>query len=81
LAMNSEKTGKGEIINLGTGRNHSVLEVAQIIGGPHEFIEARQGEVAATLADNSLAKELLGWTPQISFESGIAELKKLHQIS
>ena len=81
LAMNSEKTGKGEIINLGTGRNHSVLEVAQIIGGPHEFIAARQGEVAATLADNSLAKELLGWTPQISFESGIAELKKLHQIS
>ncbi|MDO8523091.1 MAG: NAD-dependent epimerase/dehydratase family protein [bacterium] len=81
LAMVSTKVGKGEVINLGTGKNNSVIEVAQMIGGPYEFIAPRQGEVSETLADNSLARELLGWSPQISFESGIAELKKLHKIS
>src|SRR3989344_728281 len=54
LAMVSDKVGKGEIINLGTGKNNSVLEVAEMIGGPWEFAPARQGEVAETLADNSL---------------------------
>ena len=81
LAMNSDKVGKGEIINLGTGKNNSVIEVAEMIGGEFEFAPARMGEVPETLADNSKAKELLGWTPQISFEQGIAELKKLHKIS
>lgn len=81
LAMDSEKVGKGEIINLGTGKNNSVIEVAEMIGGEYEFAPARMGEVPETLADNSKAKELLGWEPKITFEQGIAELKKLHKIS
>ena len=81
LAMVSDKVGKGEIINLGTGKNNSVLEVAEMIGGPWEFAPARQGEVAETLANNTSAKNLLGWSPKITFDEGIAELKKLHQIS
>lgn len=78
LAMESDKAGKGEIINVGTGKNHSILEVADLIGGPRIFVEPRAGEVKETLADNQSAKELLGWEPEISFEDGIAELKKLH---
>ncbi len=81
LAMNSDKVGKGEIINLGTGKNNSVLEVAGMIGGPTEFAPARMGEVSETLADNSKALELLGWAPQVTFEQGIAELKKLYNIA
>lgn len=80
LAMESEKVGKGEIINIGTGTNYSVLEVADLIGGEHKFIEPRQGEVKATLADNSRARELLGWEPKVKFEEGIRELKNLMQI-
>lgn len=76
LAMQSDKVGKGEIINIGSGRNYSVLEVAEIIGGPSEFIAPRQGEAHETLADNRRAKELLSWEPTISFEDGISELKK-----
>lgn len=78
LAMSSEQVGAGEIINIGTGTNYSVLEVTQLIGGPSILIEPRQGEVQETLADNRRAKEFLGWEPQISFEEGIEELKKLH---
>lgn len=80
LAMESDKVGRGEIINIGTGKNYSILEVADLIGGPTVFIEPRQGEVKETLADNRKAKELLGWKPKISFEEGIEELKKSHQI-
>ncbi|OGZ97797.1 MAG: hypothetical protein A2679_03255 [Candidatus Sungbacteria bacterium RIFCSPHIGHO2_01_FULL_54_26] len=76
LAMSSANVGKGEIINIGTGVNYSVREVADMIGGATEFAPARQGEVKETLADNTRARELLGWSPQISFEAGIADLKK-----
>jgi len=75
LAMESDKAGKGEIINIGTGKNFSVIEIAQMIGGPWKFIEPRQGEVRQTLADNRKAKEFLLWEPQVSFEQGIEELK------
>ncbi|MEK7075136.1 MAG: NAD-dependent epimerase/dehydratase family protein, partial [Patescibacteria group bacterium] len=67
LAMESLKVGKGEIINIGTATNFSVLEVAEMIGGPWEFTDARLGETQETLADNSKAKELLGWKPNVSF--------------
>jgi nucleoside-diphosphate-sugar epimerase len=80
LAMESPNVGKGEIINIGTGINYSVFEVAELIGGRWKFIDPRQGEVKATLADNSRAKELLSWEPQVKFEEGIRELKNLMQI-
>jgi len=81
LAMESGKVGKGEIINIGCGKNYSILETADLIGGPRVFAEPRQGEVRETLADNSRAKTLLGWEPEISFEDGISELKKLHGLA
>ncbi|MBI2639293.1 MAG: NAD-dependent epimerase/dehydratase family protein [Candidatus Sungbacteria bacterium] len=80
LAMGSEMVGKGEIINIGCGKNYSMLEVADMIGGPKVFVEPRQGEAPETLADNRKARELLNWEPQISFEQGVAELKKMHHI-
>lgn len=81
LAMSSPKAGKGEIINVGTGINYSVREVADMIGGAWEFAPARQGEVKETLADISKARELLGWSPKISFEQGIGELKQVYGIA
>lgn len=78
LAMESPHVGKGEIINIGTGTNYSVLQVADMIGGKWEFAPPRLGETKETLADNSKAKELLGWEPRVSFEEGMAELKKLN---
>ncbi|MBI2056276.1 MAG: NAD-dependent epimerase/dehydratase family protein [Candidatus Sungbacteria bacterium] len=80
LAMGSPRVGKGEIINVGTGKNYSVLDVAQLIGGEWKFAEVRRGEVKATLADNSRAKNLIGWAPNVKFEDGIGELKKMMRI-
>ena len=63
LASQSEKIGQGEIINVGKGSNYSVNEIAEIIGGETEKIGERF-EPKQTLADNTRAKELLGWTPK-----------------
>ncbi len=78
LAMESEKVGKGEVINIGAGKNYSIFEIADVIGGkdyPRIFIEPRTGEARETLADNSKAKRLLKWEPITSFEEGIEILK------
>lgn len=73
LASLSKKVGKGESINIGAGHNYSINKIAEIIGGPVEHIPARL-EPKNTLADNRLAKKLLGWTPKVKLEQGIKEL-------
>ncbi len=75
LAAQSEKVGKGEVINIGAGKNNSIVEVAELIGGPIEYVPARL-EPHDTLADASLAQELLGWKAEVSLQQGIAELRK-----
>jgi nucleoside-diphosphate-sugar epimerase len=74
LAMESDKVGKGEVMNIGAGNNKSVLEIAKLIGGEYEFIPARI-EPKNTLADNKKARELIGWEPLEDFEKGVEELK------
>lgn len=73
LAMESGKVGKGEIINIGTGRGVSVNEVASLIGGEKEFFPPRK-EILHSIADNTRARELLGWKPSVAIEDGIREL-------
>lgn len=56
------------IVNLGTGRGYSVLEMVaafQEAAGrkiPYRITERRPGDVAAVYADVSLAQRMLGWT-------------------
>ncbi len=77
-AMTGAKVGQGEVINIGAGSNHSVNEVAGMIGGPVEHLPPRI-EPHDTLADNFLAKELLGWQPEVDFRAGVEELIKKNQ--
>ena len=81
LAMESPKVGYAEIINIGTGKNYTIKELSDMFSGPIQVIPARAGETVITLADNSRAKELLGWMPTISLPDGVAELKKLHGLA
>jgi UDP-glucose 4-epimerase len=54
-------------INLGTGRGYSVLQVLDEFSRacgqqiPYEIVTRRPGDVAASVADPSLAADLLGW--------------------
>lgn len=75
LAAESEKTGRGEVINIGRGRNYSVNELAAMIGGPVVHISPRF-EPRETLADTNRARVLLGWEPQINLPEWLAGYKK-----
>lgn len=70
LAMGSNAVGNGEVINIGACENHSVNEVAQMIGGKAVNIPPRI-EPHDTLADHTLAQKLLGWRPQVKFAEGM----------
>lgn len=67
IAASKTAVGFGEMYNIGTGVNYSILEIAQAIGGRYEFIPYRPGEARNTLADISKAKKMLSWEPSVSF--------------
>jgi UDP-glucose 4-epimerase len=56
------------VYNLGTGRGHSVLEVLKTYEEesgrpiPYEIVDRRPGDVAASWADVTKAREELGWS-------------------
>lgn len=75
LAMHSNKVGKGEVINIGNSDCRSVNQIAEMIGGPTINVEPVV-EPRKTLADNSKAKDLLGWSPTIIIEEWVPKYKK-----
>ena len=75
LGAESTKVGKGEVINIGAGHNVTIQALADMIGGEITYGPPRI-EAHDSLANNRLAKELLGWEPAVTLEDGIAELKK-----
>ena len=79
LAMQSEKVGRAEVINIGGKNKISVNQIAELIGGPVEYIPPRI-ELHDAESDNIKAKELLAWEPSVSIEDGISELKKINAI-
>ncbi len=72
-AMESDKVGMGEAVNIGAGNNVSVNKIAEMIGGEIEYTEARL-EPKDTRASNQKARELLDWVPKVSVEEGIKDL-------
>ena len=52
----------GTPINIGTGMNHSVLELARMISDEVKFIPQRPGEARETRADTTKAEHYLNWT-------------------
>lgn len=64
LAWKSDRKWKGEIINIGSGKNYSIKQIAEAISKNINYLPARNGEAKNTRADISKAKELLGWEPK-----------------
>lgn len=75
LAAESALVGKGEVINIGAGRNVTIQYLAEMFGDEIQYGPPRI-EAHDTLADIRRAKELLGWEPSVTLEEGILELKK-----
>ena len=64
----AEKLGVTGPINIGTGKNYSINDLAVMIGGDRLYISDRVGETRETLANNMRAREELGWSPKVNLE-------------
>lgn len=53
---------------LGRGRNHSVNEIAEMLNIIPVYKPSKPGEARNTLNTDTLAKDILGWDPQIDLE-------------
>jgi UDP-glucose 4-epimerase len=74
LAATTDNTDAfGEVFNVGTGKNHSIVELAEMIGGPYHHIEERPGEARHTLADNTKLRMMLNWEPTIKIQEWLDE--------
>lgn len=77
-AYESERA-RGEIINLGTGvdisMNHLIGRICDYMGytGEWEHRPARTSDVRRLCADSSKARELLGYSPDTAFDTGLRE--------
>jgi UDP-glucose 4-epimerase len=75
-AMTDNEEALGQIFNVGTGKNHSVIELAEMIGGEYCFIPPRVGESRETLADITKIRKILGWEPNVNLINWIRSAKE-----
>ncbi len=71
----------GHVLNVGTGRPTSVLEVARVIAGglgkeiePEVVNQYRAGDIRHCYADTRLAEQLLAFRAEIPFDDGMQDL-------
>jgi len=71
-ALNARQAGI--VVNLGTGRGYSVLEIVKAFEQasgraiPYEIVARRPGDVAECFANPNLAKSVLGWEARFGIE-------------
>lgn len=79
-SLRSEVLQKQRVFNIGTGTSTSILKLLQTISNESgyyiepEFRDSRAGEVLASYADTTLAKEYLQFEPMVNLEQGIKDL-------
>ena len=81
LRAGEAEAAVGEEINLGTGREISIGELARCLAamvGPDvtishdaERVRPAESEVMRLVADNTRARRLLGWEPRVSLDEGL----------
>jgi UDP-glucose 4-epimerase len=59
-------------LNIGCGREVSVLDLVRILGGSDPVMApARTGELQRSALDSTLARAVLGWAPTVQVEEGL----------
>jgi NAD dependent epimerase/dehydratase len=77
---------EGRVINLGTGEEVSIGELARLIiemmgrsvrvEVDEQRLRPERSEVMRLVSDNCLARELIGWQPEVKLEEGLARTIK-----
>jgi UDP-glucose 4-epimerase len=71
--------GSGELVNVSSGQELSVNDLyarlSRLTGNEVDpnYAEARPGELRKIYVDNSKAKVVLGWKPEVSLDEGLGE--------
>ncbi|MFT2008166.1 NAD-dependent epimerase/dehydratase family protein [Pontibacter sp. 13R65] len=81
LALETEEAN-GQVFNVGSGNNYTIREIAARLATvmdktdflPQITGKYRVGDIRHCYADISLAKEVLGFYPQVEFNAGLEEL-------
>ena len=84
IAMVGNKKSIGHVINVGFGEGISVKNLVEMISvllkkkikirSAKERVRPEKSEVMRLVCDNSRAKELLGWTPLTSLNTGLKKV-------
>lgn len=84
MALTARDAG-GDVFNVGTGQETSVLQAYQAIAkaleitAEPEFAPARPGDIRHSLSNPSLIQERYGWAAQVAFPDGIARTIEWHR--
>lgn len=76
--LSAVDAGTGECINIGTAQETSVQELydkmrsVTAFGGSPEYLPKRPGELQRSCLSIEKAREVLGWTPRVELEEGLA---------
>lgn len=79
LALGASTAGVHRINNLGTGEGYTVRQVlnaCRTVTGhaiPADEVDRRPGDPTSLVASNSLAREVLGWVPELGLEQTVAD--------
>lgn len=84
IRMAESPTSIGQVINVGSGREISIEELAslvlKLVGRPdlpvaldEQRVRPSESEVDRLCADNTKARNLLGWAPAYTLETGLSE--------
>ena len=65
----------GQIYNIGTGENISILEIAKMISDNRVHIPFRDGEAKTTLSCIDKVRNTFGWEPKIELKQWIEKNK------
>ena len=77
LAAAAEPAAAGRVMNIAVGSSHTLNELVSALQSlldselEPEYGPPRPGDVSESLADVSLARELLGYEPRVEFEEGL----------
>ena len=69
----------GEVFNLGYGKDFPIEKVARMVIQRYgldidpKFVDSYKGDFPKTLCQNTKARTILRWTPQVGLEQGIGE--------
>lgn len=71
IAASTSSYSNGSIYNIGTGKEHSVLDIAKLISDEYIHIPQREGECKYVKADITKVKHFLNWEPKIKLKDWI----------